>query len=293
MFYYSGHQPSNSLQIDNDSSSNSDSLQQTHPNDFFLVGTDGFFHSINRPLPTVTRIIIDDLVKQYTILWKDAVISVYLRGSHLNGEVKGKTDFDTVVVLKDFVAIDLQKVFAYINNSLQHKYPFIKYFDTYVINESAIANNRYLQFVVSVLSMRVYGEPIEKGFTRFKPNKDCIFLLHNLPQKLAMATQMDRMQADFNQQIIFNHVIKHLLRSAQELVLEREKCYTRNITLCQSLFARYYPDQAQLSHTLLKSYNVGQSTKLVLLMEQFSQILREEYGKLYPAASDQLLTRVD
>jgi predicted nucleotidyltransferase len=227
----------------------------------------------------LNRMVLTDIIRECNYLMRDAVIGIYFRGSQLHNTQK--SDFDIIVLVNRSCGYTSVELSSYLTSLFQRKYFHINHFDSIVIDCDTLNNDRYLQFIVTVLSIHVYGKQIKENFEGFKPGSGVIFLLKKLQQKKTIVLDKISQTSKPEAFRMSNYIIKYLIRCSFELVVTKEGRFTRELNTCQRLFACYYPAYAQLSQRILSCYN---KTGFDLEefrndISQFSDILYAEYEK--------------
>jgi hypothetical protein len=273
MFYYFEYQPSSKTVS-----------SEEELNHFFPQTSEGFLtpkvEDVSQ-LSMLNQDILNIIAIEYEKIWADNLLSLFFLGSPVVHTKKMR--FDTVAVVSDTVRLDYAKALATVNSHLLPKYSFIHYFNSSFFTIHNINNARYLQFIIKVLAIRVYGLDIETHYADFKANREIIFLLNNLDAKMLEIKNLIRAgtYGKVDKGMLCNHAVKYLLRCAFELVIEKEKRYTREPLLCQQLFAKYYPQHEIISKEIFSCYNSNHvdEDNFIKLIYEFASVLRQEYRK--------------
>ena len=231
-------------------------LYGSKPSPYFDTDSSGYLcppFDSPEDLSLLNKQILTDIADCCSVVYGDNLSSLYFRGSQLTD--RHYSDFDVIVVCKEGGQLNQVNMSAYLGRQLSGKYLHIQYFDCLVITEKEIQNDPYLQFVIKVLCIRAHGKPLEKQIRNFKPGKECIFLLDRLTQKMNWGRQFLQSCHPNQRLLVYNHLIKFLLRCSYELVIETEHKYTRDLLVCTSAFSKYFPQHASLAGEMLAAYD--------------------------------------
>lgn len=252
---------------------------------YFPVNEKGF---LTPPIENISNIspinvdVINALRQECENILADDLTHVFFRGSQLFNATP-YSDMDIVVIIKDTSLFTNAEVSARINKSLYNKYRHIMFYDVLLLKYSDVLKNRELQFIIKVLAIKIYGDPIEAAIAPFKPDAEIVFTLKNIDRKFEMVQDaLSRTGQIDNRIIITNYAIKFLIRSCFELVIPLEKKYTRDLHLCQLSFLKYYPEFKEQTTSLLSKYNKS-NFKLDEFLAQCAEVkemLKMEYKKM-------------
>lgn len=168
------------------------------------------------------------------------------------------------------------------NTWLRGRYMFIERINIKVVTRADIVTNRNLQFLIKVIYYRVAGVAIESSFPDFRIGHDSIHLLPQVPARAEALREAARIAAPETLGAHIHFAIRLLLRAAFELVSEKERFFTRDVTICSESFCKHYPAYAALSTTLLSYLTTPGYTLTGLLrsITEFENVLTSEYQKI-------------
>ena len=102
------------------------------------------------------------------------------------------------------------------------------------------------QFIIKNLSLCIFGEDVSEQIKKFKPTNE---IIENLP---LLKTRINKIKNKFNQKLtseetqqICLSIMRSILRAGFELCIEKEKCFTKDITHCLMIFSKYFPAQKE------------------------------------------------
>lgn len=178
--------------------------------------------------------------------------SVYVRGSAARGEaIDGVSDIDTIVLIaasedevdKDWCGIARREC--------KRSFPFVRGVEIKITPVEGIDQKD--QFMLKTQAACVYGQDITERLPRMKPGREAVkhaFMLH---KKIDQAIEL--LQNTDNTRYIrevCTWIMKRIVRSGCELVMERSGKYTRDLYPCYELFSQYYPEKSESMYRALE-----------------------------------------
>jgi hypothetical protein len=129
----------------------------------------------------------------------------------------------------------------------------------------------------------VYGEDLIAILPPVKPG--AAIIMHGFGFNRAIKRRLQRIEAGDSafDQAWCAWMMKRILRSGGELIMEREHVYVRDLYPCYQLFSKYYPDQASRMHQVLE-YALNPTEDLQQASEltgRFSDWLEMEIERVY------------
>ncbi len=231
-------------------------------------------------VPVYNRMVLNEIVSISKEHLRDKLVAIYFRGSRLTSN--NVSDFDTVTITKEHQEDSMSNLFR---TRLASRFSNILYFDNFPISLQELHSDRSLQFIVKVLSVRVFGQDVSATISPFKIGRDLVLFIPKLRSKLDWVIQVSpQLNKIEDIRAVANHAIKFSLRAASELVIERSGEYSREITSCCDLFCRYYQDHALYAQKLLEQYDRCSKADFGQLISDviyFCDFITEEYNRLY------------
>lgn len=171
------------------------------------------------------------------------LISIYFRGAIVLYD--GKIRFDTIMIVDTDAEKYRKKISDYLVLVIGRRYPNIKFFNNHVISVIDLFKNRYLQFIVKNLSLRVHGKDLESPIAKFMLNEEVCYSINVLDSKIGLAKNAKSNHPSYF--IVYcRHLVKHLLRASFEVIIKKQKFYTRDIDVCMSCFKQEFPQHQKL-----------------------------------------------
>lgn len=172
----------------------------------------------------------------------DQIHSIYLRGSLPRAlAIDGLSDVDTFALIRKdntpWKKADWQPI---LENSLQTTYPFVKEVE---IMLSSYHNNFFkanpkLSMILKTQSCCIWGEDIIPSLPKFKPGKAMMLNYRWIEDDVNSFLKKEKYEP-----IDCKEIMKVMIRTGFELVMERENSYTTDLFPCYESFSKYYPDK--------------------------------------------------
>lgn len=230
--------------------------------------------------------IISGLIRLFTEVLHSTSWSLYFK--YPTVLKNGKYIFPVLLVL-EATSRDMQTtqtaLLRHANTWLRGRYMFIECINIKAVTLAEIETNRNLQFLVKIIYYRVVGTAVESAFADFSIGHDSIHLLPQIPARADALRQAARTAAPETLGAHIHFAIRLFLRAAFELVSDKERFFTRDVTICHESFSKYYPGYAALSNTLLSYLTTPGYTLTALLsaVAEFEKLLTTEYQKIINA----------
>lgn len=226
------------------------------------------------------KAVIDDLIELYKKTYGDKLKSVYIRGSVAKGEaVDGISDLDS------FAYVDLSKEEISGNKSykegrkgVEEKYPFVESVEFEGCPLEAAKDDT----VLLNQSLCVYGEP--EQYPKLKTGKEMAIhapTFHNRFKWFEEFSSEEHSEERNKEVCVW--LMKGLLRTGFELVMERSKKYTRDLYPCYEGFSKYYPEkESEMKEVLHYALNpTGDINKIKVIQEDIGQFVLSEIPKYF------------
>ncbi len=224
--------------------------------------------------------VIASVVDLYKQRFGESLRSVYIRGSVAKGQaIEGVSDIDAFAFV-DLSEEKMNQREQVGDKELLEKYPFIT--KTELVAEPIVNSNNHGNIIVLNQAICVYGEPIETP--KIKPGKDAMLHLQHMDETVRKAQSF--FEADRSEERVKSKCVglmKRLVRSGCELVMERSGKYTRDLYPSYEIFAKYYPEK---SEEMLKALELAlnptaDKEKIKLILSNLGNWLSDEYRKNY------------
>lgn len=231
---------------------------------------------------------IAEITTAYQEHFGDKLLSVYVRGSVARGTaIDGISDLDTRAIVnlpKEQIDIKWGKKF---NEKILAKYPFIKEVEiTASTPEQALDIEGGLHVMLKTQAVCVYGIDISENISRIRPNREAAQHFRNLQKELQSTIDFFEHNQDNDKAKNKNRcswIMKRILRTGFELVMEREQKYTRDLYPCYESFAKYYPEKKEAMYkTLELAINPTDNSGMVMsLLKDWQTFMSVEIPKVF------------
>ncbi len=219
------------------------------------------------------------------------IASIYIRGSVAeNKAIAFVSDVDLIIVCKELPAKPEISLLSTEIGLLNEELKFISKIDLSIVHiDSLFSQNSskyYYSFYIKVFAVHLYGLKLHHDIPPLHL-KDTI--LSQLPFIIAnIQNASNKLQTQIhekNKQRITSWIMKCILRAGFELLIGREKKYSRDIYTCWKVIANYYP---QLDKYLEAAYclAIGNDSPTGLSTLTILQIFESWFSTNMPHCSD-------
>ncbi|MEA5523093.1 nucleotidyltransferase [Limnoraphis robusta] len=252
--------------------------------------------SINKITPE-WRLLVDQVILAYQNYWHHAIDSIYIRGSVAVGKaISGVSDLDSFAVVNTEKSQLDDSWFDSFQEQLKFQYPFCTGVELKALESDCLLNlnlDSYhnLRMLLKTQAACVWGEDISLQFPPCKPDINAVSHAFDLEQDLQRVIidlqQLDETQSGTVEKIC-QWIMKRMVRSGFEIVMETAQCYTRDLYPCYELFSRYFPQQkSQMYQALTWAINpIDERVKISEFLNSFGGWLVSEIDLCYPPLDD-------
>jgi hypothetical protein len=197
-----------------------------------------------------------------------ALHSFYVRGSVAAGQaIPHVSDVDCMAALASPLSesVDLAKGVRDLCRLLQHRHPLASRFELASGSVERAMMNRPLQIVFQTQALCIYGDDLSDAFPRARVGRDASIAFRRLPSAVGDSMHAIEIQTCRDIRGMCAWIMRDVLRSAFELVMEREGKYTRDLYLCHESFSKHYPDrEAEMYYLLNLAINPSPEPTVVM-----------------------------
>ncbi len=222
--------------------------------------------------------IISDIIEQYRNKYTNEVHSIYLRGSVAQGlDIEKISDLDMFALIYDknnnYISWKNVSWTKQFQKKLYMKYQLQSQIDlgysTYTPNINKM--DLKIQMLLKTQSLCVWGQDIIPKIQEFKPGEEMIINLRWIESDLNNTLQ--KLQSTDNSETIkklCKTIMKIIVRSGFELVIQREAKFTNHLYQCYETFSKYYPDKKKSMHKALDLFLNPTDIKstIILIIEE-------------------------
>lgn len=182
----------------------------------------------------------------------DELHSLYVRGSVAKGEaIDGISDIDVVVIVNAPLDSIDTKWTGNLTSEIEKKHPFINGVEFMFGSVNALGKGHKL--VIKTQTVCLYGSDLTDELPPLKPGSDTVMHARNLG--INIKETADFLSHTKNEKAIRKKcawVMKRVVRTGCELVMERSGKYTRDLYPCYELFSEYYPEKQSDMYRVLE-----------------------------------------
>jgi hypothetical protein len=197
--------------------------------------------------------LLNEMVKVYRAKYGANLHSVYVRGTVAKGEaIDGISDLDTFALIHEGEEEVQAEWSKEPRDALTAIYPFCTGIECIVLPLASLKKIKPpktvnpWQRLIKTQSLCVYGKDLAPTIAPIKPGLEMVSHLFNLGEDLPDEKEL----ATFRQKDC-TWLMKRIVRSGFELVMEKEQTFTRDLYPCYEAFSRHYPHrQAEMKRAL-------------------------------------------
>lgn len=223
---------------------------------FLQTDADGFIVNTTSPekiqsawLPAVEM--VRDAYKQH---FGEHLHSVYIRGSVAKGEaIDNISDIDSFAVVTlphDDIDTSWSKD---LEEEITKKLPFVVGVEIGAIPLEELIDHRGDQVMIKTQSICIYGKNLADELPPLKPGMDTAQHIRGIEREIDKTKEwLQEEHTDEEVKRRCTWIMKRIVRSGFELVMERSHTYTRDLYPCYVGFSEYYPEKKEEMYKALK-----------------------------------------
>ncbi len=230
---------------------------------FFKLDSSGYVMneaSMNYVLPPWDEV-IKKIKKAYIDNLGSSLHSIYLRGSVVRGINPGEiSDVDTFALIKDDMSyIDWKEAEwgpKFIKR-LRRAYDFIEDVELMISSYSSEYGvlNPGLKMIIKSQSVCIHGEDVSAGIHPYTPGEKMMLNIHWIEEEISEFKKFLSENGDSEKiKIACRKLMKVILRTGFELVMEKENQYTVDLYPCYKTFSKYYSEKENQMYRALELY---------------------------------------
>jgi hypothetical protein len=188
---------------------------------------------------------VEEVRGAYVQHFGDNLHSVYIRGSVAKGQaIEHISDIDSFAVVSlayekiDMLWSDLFK------QELISEYPFVTGVEIGAIPIDELKDHKGDQIMIKTQAICVYGKNLADEIPAMKPGMETAQHIHFIKSEIIRTKEW--FHGEHSTEEVMRKctwIMKRILRSGFELVMERSQKYTRDLYPCYEGFSEYYPEQ--------------------------------------------------
>lgn len=227
--------------------------------------------------------LLNEMVKVYRAKYGKNLHSVYVRGTVAKGEaIDGISDLDTFAIVHEGEEEVQPEWSKEPRDALVAIYPFCTGIECIVLPLASLQkikppkNINPWQRLIKTQSLCVYGKDLTPTIPPIKPGLEMVSHLFTLQEDLPEEKEL----ATFGKKDC-TWLMKRIVRSGFELVMEKSQTFTRDLYPCYAQFARFYPEkEAEMRRALeLAVFPTDDPTLIQPIIENLGRWLAAEGQK--------------
>lgn len=240
-------------------------------------------------IQTRWRPAVDVIVAAYRHHFGRDLYSVYIRGSVALGRaIDNISDIDSIALVnmsREKIDLSWRQAFE---AEFAKSFLFINGVEIIVQPLGNIGKGS--RIMIKTQAVCVYGEDISDTLPSLKPGEGMAQHIFGLERDIKnmkdFLRQDDKDSAEIQRKCTW--IMKRILRSGCELVMERSQSYTRDLYPCYELFARYYPQKdAEMYRVLEMAVNpTSNRREIINILDDFGGWITGEIGRVFEKNSN-------
>lgn len=226
--------------------------------------------------------IISAVKQKYLEKLGDKIHSIYLTGSISRGlAIALESDLDVFAVLNRDIQIEHEHAIKLASISILNEYPVVSDVQMeiwpwdYVFPENNQKTFTIGSFIIKTHSVCIHGNNLANIISNFKLSKqialdDIVQIKSDIEEALF---EVRKDSSPVNIRYWCKRIMKNIVRTGFSLVMNKEHCFTRDLSLSSVTFSKYYPDQKEhMNKALSLIHNPTSSVdELRIFLSQFGQ----------------------
>lgn len=229
--------------------------------------------------------VIEQIILFYKKELTDTLHSIYIRGSVATGQaIKGISDVDSFALIysDQFIRWKTTIFQPQLEDELKANFSFINEVEANLAsfhNDFHSVNPR-LSMIIKTQSICVFGKSIAPTLPLFRADRMMCLNINWLEEDVKAFLKKLDMNANTLKDC--QAIMKVIIRSGFELVIEKEKQFTADLYLCYLTFSKYFPAYEQkMKQALFCFLNpITEAKELRLLLEYLGNFIIKENKKL-------------
>jgi hypothetical protein len=222
---------------------------------------------------------------------REKMHSLYLRGSVAKGmAIAGVSDIDTfAVIFGEREAIDRSWIAAF-QQRMAVQYPFQTGIEIGFVPFRAVCDAygaRGSRLLIKTQCVCLWGEDLAPFLPRYKPGRALVGHALEITEDIRQVRErLPSMEDAATVKAWCQWIMKRLVRTGFELIMEQEQTYTRDLYPCYVAFSRHFPAQErQMQHALARAIEPSDTKEeLAEFLDGFGAWIITAVTETFPAA---------
>ncbi len=230
--------------------------------------------------------VIEDTINAYKNHFGEALVAVYIRGSVANGKaIDGVSDLDNIAIVNlEGSEINLEWRHDFID-AMKSKHPFIDDVEIVVMTLKEFETDHNARMFLKTQGLNVYGQDLTTKIPDFKLGAEMV--AHSLGLERSITSVEEFLKQNNEPELIKTRckvIMKRIVRTGFEIVMERDQAYTRDLYLCWETFSKYYPEKSQEMYRALELAisPTENAHEIEIVINGIGRWLTKEVQKIFP-----------
>jgi uncharacterized protein len=191
------------------------------------------------------RVAVSEIGAAYEGYLKTRLHSAYVRGSVAKGTaIPQLSDIDTFAMVRGPLIEGDKEWKQKISRLMEERHRYAQSVEIVLVPLDSTPEN--IRFIIKTQSICICGTDLSPEISNYKPGRGIGFLARNLSKMLSSTRKELELHNDSDEVMeICIWIMKAIVRSGFEVVMERENAYTRDLIPCFEGFSKYYQERSE------------------------------------------------
>lgn len=189
---------------------------------------------------------VEAVRQAYLDRYGNTLHSIYIRGSVAKGRaIEGVSDIDSLAVFREDRFDEPDGAWERdVEEDIEARFPNVGGAELICVPmERATTRDNIYAFTIKVEAACIYGEDLASQMHGYKPGPDMAFQMRYFHSHLDIFKREYPRESEQEKVLTLVWIMRRFLRLGMELVMERERRYTRDLYPCYESFAKHYPNK--------------------------------------------------
>jgi predicted nucleotidyltransferase len=188
--------------------------------------------------------VVDYILTHCCLSLGDSLHSVYLRGSVAKGQaIPFISDVDTLVIMHHSITEGEKARLFTIKETITETFPFVTKVEVMAVGVEQ-TEKTWLKFLLKTQCVCIYGMDLIPAIEPFKVGKEAYsHSLHIVQQMTDLQQELEEINEPEEIKGACTWIMTAIVRAGFELVMERDRSYTRDLYPNYERFSAYFPEK--------------------------------------------------
>lgn len=198
---------------------------------------------VDPPWDAAVSAYVDALIQRFA----NAVNSIYVRGSLAKGTaIEGVSDLDGIAVVDSQAPVDREWLSS-LHRDIRARFPFVEGLEVIVWSHGELfadEGHNYRAFLLATQAVCVHGPSVIDDLPRFGFGPWAFSYAQRLDADIDTFLASVRTEPDAERRRSCVWIMRRIVRSGFEVVMDEEGTFTRDLFPCYEAFRRHHPEHA-------------------------------------------------